>query len=252
MKLGEYVPKKFRHLMKVMGVKIPVQLLTTKKKSTLAALLTEQDEHLYTKHSYHSISVPNGFVPFEKSTDEDTKKRVLRWAEDRCVDYNDIYIAESGEYIGLFAIAMYHGSRLIGFHIVTKNKYVSMFDGNTNVLYMPERYVKDIAIVVEGTVDARSLPFAVGCLGDHVTKEQAYFLKGKRVIMLPDRTGRCKFVEQFAKYGWEISIPQWDCKDLNDAVIKYGKVAAMQMIVDNITSDPVKGRLMYDLWAKKE
>lgn len=252
MKLGEYTSKRFKHLMQTMNIKIPIDLLTVKKKSGLMALMEDQDSHLYTKHGYHAIKVPEGFIPFEESRDDDLKQRVIDWSERRCVGTNDIFVIERGQYAGLFAIAMYSGSRLIGFHVVAKRKYVSIYDGNTHVLYMPERRVRDIAIVVEGTVDARSLPFAVGCLGDKVSKEQAFFLKGKRVIMLPDRSGKCKFVDQFASYGWELCVPPWDCKDLNEAVVKYGKVAAMQMISENTTSNHLEGRVRYNLWAEKE
>lgn len=250
MSAGEYISKKFKHLMQCMGVKIPIELLTVRKNKGLNKSILELDDRLYTKHSYREIDVPDGWVPFEKSRKSTFKQRVESYLYNRYSDTKDIFIIEKGPYVGMGAIGMYHGTRLIGFHVITGKKYVAHFDGNKHVLYMPDHYPADTTILVEGGMDARALPCTVACLGAKVTKEQAYLLKDKRVIMLPDRSGKCQFIEQFHSYGWSISIPRWKSKDLSEAVATYGKVAAMRMIIEGVETDPIRARLRYDMWTE--
>lgn len=249
--VGEYVSKKFKNLMQTMGVRIPIEILTVKRKGKLASAITDLDDALYSKHVYKNIDIPEGWVPFNASSKTQFKERIYEYLYDRYSDAKDIFVIEKGPYTGMGAIGMYHGQKLIGFHVITGKKYVAHFDGNSNILYMPNRYPSDTTIVVEGAMDARSLPNVVATLGDKVTKEQAYHLRDKRVILLPDRGGNCKFIKQFAQYGWEICIPPWDAKDLNQAVQKYGKLCTTRMILEGIEKDPVKARVKFDLWKEK-
>jgi len=40
-------------------------------------------------------------------------------------------------------------------------------------------------------------------------------------------------VDQAIEYGWSVSFPIWqkDCKDINDAVVTYGKLYTFQHIM---------------------
>jgi hypothetical protein len=59
--------------------------------------------------------------------------------------------------------------------------------------------------------------------------------------MLPDR-GSNKFIDQFHQYGWKITIPMWNAKDLNSAVCMYGLVTTAEMIMDGIVTDRLSGK----------
>jgi hypothetical protein len=246
---GGYVSKKFKILMESLGVKIPVDLLVAKKKSKLAELL-DDESHLYKKHTYKNIAPPEGFVPFEKSKNAHFKRHAEEVFSSRRCSMDDVFVADSGKYKGLPAFGMRLHEKLIGMNIVTASGYVSHFGGNSNVLYTPSGSLHhDPIILVEGGLDAKCFPQTAATLGKRITPEQAYFLRGKNVICLPDRKGGNQFVDQFAAYGWSICIPPWEEKDLNEAVCVYGKAVVAKKIIDNVTKDLLTAKMRYKLWC---
>lgn len=247
-KAGEYVSKKFKALMKAMGISIPVELLVAKKKSSLQALI-EDESHLYKKHGYKTIQLPEEFVPFDACRRQSYKDSIAAYFEKRCVSLQDVFIAEDGRYKGLAAIGMYMHEKLIGAHIVTDKGYISHFEGNSHVLYIPEHTLSDPVIVVEGGMDAKCFPNTVATLSNKITPEQAFFLRGRNVIMLPDRKGGNRFIEQFSQYGWSMCIPPWEEKDLNAAVVKYGILTVAKMIQENTTKHLLEATARYKLWT---
>ena len=56
---------------------------------------------------------------------------------------------------------------------------------------------------------------------------------GKEVIVVPDQdVAGMKLVDRAVELGWSVSMPEWpDCKDVNDAVIKYGRLATLITIL---------------------
>lgn len=247
--LDGYVSKKFKRLMETLGVKIPVELLVAKKKSEMAALM-EDESHLYKKHSYKAIELPEGFVPLEKSKNRSFREHAeLLFSRRRC-SLEDVFVADSGKYKGLPAFGMYLHEKLIGVNIVTDHGYVSHFGGNSNVLYTPSRnFNSDPIILVEGGLDAKCFPNTAATLSNKITPEQAFFLRGRNVICVPDRKGGNKFIDQFSQYGWGICIPPWEEKDLNAAVMTYGKLAVARKIVENTTKDLLTAKARYKLWC---
>lgn len=247
--VGEYVSKKFKALMKTMGISVPVEILmAAKKKGNLQALL-EDESHLYKKHSYKEIELPDGFVPFDECN-KPYKKRIGEYYENRCCPLDDVFIAETGKYQGLSGFGMYQYDKLIGMNIVTDDgKYLSHFGGNSHVMYIPSRTLTNPVIVVEGGLDAKCFPNTVATLSHKISPEQAFFLRGKDVIMLPDRKGGNSFIDQFSAYGWSICIPDWDVKDLNDAVKRYGKLVTARKIVEGSTKNLLEAKTRYKLWS---
>lgn len=246
--VGEYVSKKFKALMKTMGVSVPVELLVAKKKSSLQAAL-EDDSHLYKKHHYKEIKLPEFFVPFEESKHR-AKTRIANYFEDRCCPLDDVFVIEGGKYAGFSAFGMYLYDKLIGMNIITdKGTYISHFDGNNHVLYVPEHSLANPVIVVEGGLDAKCFPNTVATLSNKISPEQASFLRGREVIMIPDRKGGNIFIDQFHKYGWTLCVPDWEEKDLNAAVIKYGKLVVAKKIMEGRTKNLLEATARYRLWS---
>lgn len=235
--------------MECLGVKIPVDLLVAKRKSEMASLM-EDESHLYKKHAYKHIDPPEGFVPFEKSKNRSFKEHASILFSERKCSLDDVFIADTGKYKGLPAFGMYLHEKLIGMNIVTEKGYVSHFGGNSNVLYTPSRnFNNDPIILVEGGLDAKCFPNAVATLGNKITPEQAFFLRGRNVICLPDRKGGNKFIEQFSHYGWSFCVPPWEEKDLNAAVMVHGKIAVAKKIIENTTKDLLTAKTRYKLWC---
>lgn len=246
--LGKPVSRKFKALMESINVMTPVELRMVK--SSFQKAMESLDEDLYKKNKYRHIQFPDGFVPF----DDGKASYQEFWAtyfERRHCPYDDVLIANKGQYRGCVAIPMYHYENLIAVQIITtKGVYVMHGGGNSNVLYFPDGIPQDNPIiVVEGTLDAKCFPNTVGTLKSRITPEQAYHLRGKDVIMLPDRTGN-HYIDYYKKYGWKMCIPPWDEKDLNLAVCKYGVLVVARMIRENTFSDPLKIDVMWRKWAK--
>ena len=110
-------------------------------------------------------------------------------------------------------------------------------------------------IVSEGPLDALSID---GCalLGAEIKDSQNWLLKqlGKELILVPDRDHEGpRTVEQAIEYGWSVSMPDWPegVKDINDAVIKLGKLATLWLIINAKESNSLKIRLKAKSWFKE-
>lgn len=117
-------------------------------------------------------------------------------------------------------------------------------------------------IVCEGPFDAMSVD-GVAVLSNQCSEQQADIIDGlgKEVILVPDfdikinqHTGKKKWsgeslVDQAIEYGWGVSFPVWSetCKDINQAVMQYGKLFVLKAILDGV----VTSRLKIELRKKK-
>jgi len=115
---------------------------------------------------------------------------------------------------------------------------------------------REFVIVSEGPFDALSID---GCalLGAEIKDSQNWLLKqlNKELILVPDRDHEGpRTVEQAIEYGWSVSMPDWPegVKDINDAVIKIGKLAALWSIVQAKESNALKIRLKAKQWFKDQ
>jgi DNA primase len=81
-------------------------------------------------------------------------------------------------------------------------------------------------------------------LSDH----QAQLIEDLNIepIVIPDKDkAGLQLVERAADYGWSVSFPEWeDCKDVSDAVMKYGRLFAIHSILQAAEHSPTKIRLM--------
>lgn len=101
-----------------------------------------------------------------------------------------------------------------------------------------------VCILTEGIFDALSIN---GCALTHntINDDQVELLSylRKPIIFVPDRdkTG-LKTCDRALELGYSVSIPNWqdDVKDVNDAVIKYGKLATILSILQSATTSKVK------------
>ena len=113
-------------------------------------------------------------------------------------------------------------------------------------------------LVVEGPFDAMSID-GVSVQTNEISEQQAEIIEGlgREVIYIPDfdqhlnKQGRPVWpglaaVEQAIEYGWSVSFPVWreTCKDVNAAVIKYGKLFVMKAILEGKESNSLKIKLI--------
>jgi hypothetical protein len=101
-----------------------------------------------------------------------------------------------------------------------------------------------ICIVTEGIFDALSID-GVALMHDDISNEQALLLSqlNKKIIIVPDRDkSGLKITDRALELGYHVSLPYWadDVKDVNDAVIKYGKLPTLLSILENATTSKIK------------
>ena len=101
-----------------------------------------------------------------------------------------------------------------------------------------------VCILVEGIFDALSID---GCALTHnnISSEQAQVLKqlNRQIIMVPDRDkAGLDICDTALHLGYNVSLPEWesDIKDVNDAVIRYGKVPTLLSILQCATNSKIK------------
>lgn len=102
-------------------------------------------------------------------------------------------------------------------------------------------------LLMEGIFDALSIH---GCAYMHntISVEQARTLSllNRRIIVVPDQdTAGLSVTDRALELGYNVSIPDWGpgVKDVNEAVIKWGKLATVLSIIDAATSSKVKIKL---------
>jgi DNA primase len=101
-----------------------------------------------------------------------------------------------------------------------------------------------VCIVTEGIFDALSID-GVAVMHDEISSDQALLLStlNKQIIVVPDRdkTG-LKMCDRALELGYQVSLPNWeaDIKDVNDAVVRYGKLPTLLSILQSATNSKIK------------
>ena len=124
-------------------------------------------------------------------------------------------------------------------HFLFNNQYLDDYD---------RQYI----CLVEGPMDALSIN-GVAYLKDTLTQGQINWIKasGKTPVLVPDR-GKSAYaaIEQAIKYGWHVSLPDWDdgIKDVHDSYIVNGALVALENIFDNMTNSEFKIKTRWKSW----
>ena len=241
---GQPLSKKFKALCKELGVSIPASVSMVK--SSFQKKLDSLDETLYKKHIYKHMKIPDGWVELDKAK----SSYWHQYYSNRRIDTDNVLFITKGIYKNKTAIKLHYYDKLIGFQIVDPEGHVKYrtYTDNDHILAI-NGTLDNPVLLVEGVLDALCFPNACGIMRSNVTPEQAYALRGKDVIMLPDRSGN-DFVKQAKSYGWKVCIPTWDDNDLNAAVHRYGLMVVSKMIADNLYTNYTKAQVAYEQWKR--
>jgi len=113
-------------------------------------------------------------------------------------------------------------------------------------------------IVVEGTFDAMSID-GVAILGNECSEKQADIIDalGREVIVVPDFDVHVNnknvkvwpgeiMIDRAIEFGWSVSFPVWaeTCKDVGEAIEKYGKLFVLKTIIDGRQHNRLKIELL--------
>lgn len=147
-------------------------------------------------------------------------------------------------------------NKLIGYTSRTwdpkiKPKYYSQYE--PNYVYNMDQQLPDakFVIVVEGPFDAMSVD-GVAVLSNECSETQANIIDSlaREVILVPDRDrAGSRLINNALEYGWTVSFPVWHetCKDVNEAVVRYGQLFVLKSILDARET----GRLKIELKRKR-
>ena len=129
-----------------------------------------------------------------------------------------------------------------------KPKYHSNYEPNFVFNINNQLPDSKFVIVCEGPFDAMSID-GVAVLNNECNETQADIIEslGREVIVVADKDrAGAKMINNAIEYGWSVSFPVWleTCKDVNEAVCKYGKLFVLKTILDAKQTSKLKIELM--------
>ena len=111
-----------------------------------------------------------------------------------------------------------------------------------------------LAIVVEGVFDALSIN-GLAVLHAEINDAQVRLIRslGREVVVVPDQDeAGMKLVDRAVELGWAVSMPNWPegVKDVNDAVIRLGRLGTLLTIMQAKETSRIKIELRRKQLAK--
>ena len=87
--------------------------------------------------------------------------------------------------------------------------------------------------------------FRSAVMHNTISMDQARLLAqlNKRIIVVPDRDkAGLEIIDRALELGYSVSLPNWedDIKDVNDAVIRYGRFPTLLSILQSATMNKIK------------
>jgi hypothetical protein len=109
-------------------------------------------------------------------------------------------------------------------------------------------------IVTEGIFDALSIG-GLAVMHNDISDAQVRLIRslGREITVVPDqdRAG-LELIDRATELGWAVSIPNWEnCKDVNDAVKKYGRLGTLLTIMQSRETSKIKIELRKKALVKK-
>ena len=110
-------------------------------------------------------------------------------------------------------------------------------------------------LVMEGVFDALSVN-GLAVLHAEINDAQVRLIRslGRDVVVVPDQDeAGMKLVDRAVELGWAVSMPDWpaDVKDVNDAVVRWGRLATLITILQARETSRVKIEIRKKQIAKK-
>lgn len=110
-------------------------------------------------------------------------------------------------------------------------------------------------MVMEGVFDALSIG-GVAVLHANINDAQARLIRslGREITVVPDQDAAgMKLVDRAAELGWAVSMPDWPphIKDVNDAVVCWGRLVTLITIMQARTTSPIKIEMRRKQIAKR-
>jgi hypothetical protein len=260
---GRKVSVKLKKLMQWLGVADD-----TITKCSLEAMRIEEDSSYKGERSLIPTFIDKAMPIGTKSLTEwlkhpsDELVPVLEYLASRnlYVDDYDWHWTDEDGFSNRLIVPFYHEHRLVGYTArkitAGKPKYISEQQPGYVFNLDRQHYERKYVIVTEGPIDAICVD-GVAVMSAEISASQHALISQlqREVIVVADRDDAgYRMVEQALEYGWSVSFPAWDdgIKDVNDAVIKYGKLYTLYSILRSKESNNLKIQLLARKWFKKE
>jgi len=256
--LGKPIGLKARKLLTWLGVsksEIDWLNLESLRHKSIHDILSDRDKVITANIKFNDVSLPTNARLINK-----TDTHTINYLKNRGIKYNQYAFMvtpnDKGRNSNRIVIPYTNNEKIVG--------YTSRYLDNKKPKYLNEQQVGYIfgldlqhdnwkfVIVTEGVMDAISID---GCavLHNKISNKQAQQLKQlyREVIVVPDQDkAGLKLIDDALMNGFGVSIPKWNdpnIKDVNDAVVKYGKIATVLTILKYKNANSLKIKL-----AKKE
>lgn len=219
--------------------------------------------------------LPDSAVSFADITDTTPEMiSAITYVADRGIDltkYNFFYSPDRDQDLyRRVIIPFYHRSKIIGYTArlvegTSSRKFYSSYEPNYVFNLDKQRPESRVVIVCEGPFDAMSID-GVAVLSNRINETQVDIIEslGKEVIVVPDfdkhiaKNGKevwpgADLINDAMSFGWSVSFPVWmeTCKDVNEALIKYGKLFTLQAILKGREHSRIKIELQKKKYQKK-
>jgi hypothetical protein len=242
--LGRNLTYKARQLLKWLNVPIEeierINLESLKHKS-IEGLLGERQEVVQRLQSieFEDRDLPADTQPLNEQAEEYLRKRSVS------LDYPFLYKTMPRPGI---VVPFTHNNQVVG-------HTTRFLDDRT------PRYIQDIqtgyvfgtdlqgatwqhCIVVEGVFDALSIN-GLAVLHAEINDAQVRLIRslGRKIVVVPDQDeAGMKLVDRAVELGWAVSMPEWpaDVKDVNDAVIRWGRLGTLLTIIEARETSKIK------------
>lgn len=194
------------------------------------------------------------FYPLAEATADDKWAEIARWylIEERGVNpdsYPFMLVQHTDDKLkkkwnGRLIIPAYKDGKLIFYQgrdltDSKPKKYESPSTAKYKVLYGFDKLFEHTdapLYVVEGWFDAEAVG-GVAIVGNELSDAQIQWLNRspRKKVYIPDRNGDGqRSAKKALEQGWSVSTPDTaNCKDMSDAVNKYGKLYVMKSLADN-------------------
>ncbi len=255
---GRHLTRKMRNLLSWMGANDDVI-----SKLSIEALKIESDQQYIESISLPDLvdkPLPEDSILLSADTVNDQTIPAIQYVYSRGLTLDDYKFYVSDELKDRIIIPFYYEGRVVGYTARKltdgKPKYLSEqtpgYVFNLDAQHYSQKYV----IVCEGPVDALSIG-GVALLGADIMDKQAMFINRLQLtpIVVPDRDkdGQ-RTVEHAIENKWAVSMPEWGegVKDVNDAVLKYGKLYTLYLIMKHAEQYDLKIKLRAKQWFLEE
>lgn len=193
-------------------------------------------------------SIPNELVP------------TLQYIQNRSLFLEDYNFHWSPKMPDRLIIPFYFQNKLVGYTARdvtnTNKKYRYISEQQPGYVFNLDAQHDDrkFVIVCEGPIDAISIN---GCalLGSDLKEQQISLIQQlhKTIVLVPDKdkAGQ-KLVKQALDNNWAVAMPDYpeNVKDINDCIMKIGRLATLFLIVNSIQSNKLKIQLKEKQWFK--